>query len=1431
MLVSFLRACLFFALSVVSDISSPYLHGIPQNQYNALEDFYNTTNGPNWKWDIVRIKLNFTVWNFSTRANPCSDNWQGLYCDCFSKNRCTIAKISLPGYNLSGSIPNSFDSFTDLIQLTLENNHITGPLPDSFQNLRNLSILEMKLNLFQKFPETVSLCKSLTLIDFSYNLLSKTLPSSISQLSSLTRIYLNNNYLNGTLPLGLWNLTEIMELHIFHNFFTGTISNQISQLKHLRRFVIHSNSFFGSIPDSFPVTSLDLLSLGDNHFSNTIPANFQNARLLKYLYLFSNAFSGTFNLGNNIPSLVNLQIYDNFFRGNLTYLQDYHEMAFLLVSDNMFTNFLPFANWTDLLVYEASNNFFTGTFPNSYSNLCFLEEFKIGSNFLTGRLSPSATLFGIILTTFNVSYNLFTGTIPVVGCSSNRVLTKYDPGSYCWNLTIVETIRKKRPQLVNTTFSQVDAEFQTLTVNNNFFTGSLPEFTCFFTQLSVISFSNNEFTGAVPLNYTLLQFANQFTIGNNKLNGPIGPILSVFNSFKRLNVLDLSENQFTGTIPDGTTTKFYEANAKTLKVLNFGINCLSGTLPEALCQLHNLRTLILDGLTSSPRCTLSLFPGLNTFVHKYKFSGTIPSCLFEISGLQTLHSSGNGITGNLPQALNLSDSIDNLCLSHNELTGSIPLSIQQKLSWETLDLSYNRLSGTLSPSFYPFPNSNDNSSEETLSLQINHLSGNIPSSLLATSSSSAMSSLSILQGNIFNCGNDKSEYLPSNDEHYQDYDCASDTAVLLIILSSLLTGLCLIAIFVILLPWKNTITLKLRKFTQEIINWKETFNYTNASIDTTSSFYLLKSYLSSMIKLILIMITFAIIIVQPIWIGMSGIYGTYQFEYVWSVSAVFMSGQTPSIILLLIFVVWFSLFFYTIETKFIIPESSSQIDTDNNHSYQLINPNLIYYVYILVILTDACIMLGVDIIFVVCTLNLRSNVLIVILTIIAFLRVLINNVLVWEFVPIFCTVVERIYLQATKRTTLIMMRKTGTEHEHEEQMKEDSNIKISSEGKVERRKHQKEKEEKEMHLFQFVNEEFLIGKILVLNNIFYPVLAVIIILPDCFYYAFVQASTVTSSFSYLACSIYSFNVCIPASIEVVTATTSFIPPFGYSYLCAANLITYYISLFFLSFFFSAIGIPLLKLFLKFSYERIILEFDETEGIPGREIKTIMKERTTFQKMVLLLVPNRFRCYRSQIENTQIIDFGFCGRNYTFNLQGIPLSNWKKFICQINGDLTILFSFGVLFPPLMIFGGICLIGIISFEFLTIGKLLYETRQLNYLWYEKELLNESQRLMNVFRSNMYWTMFISCLLLGFIVFDTWGVEKGWYYGLIGFLILNIIPLCTFYLYYWFRKTSPEPKRNRSTITEGIEVSVLKEIRAGKRQEETVTHVDNPIICHNI
>jgi hypothetical protein len=48
----------------------------------------------------------------------------------------------------------------------------------------------------------------------------------------------------------------------------------------------------------------------------------------------------------------------------------------------------------------------------------------------------------------------------------------------------------------------------------------------------------------------------------------------------------------------------------------------------------------------------------------------------------------------------------------------------------------------------------------------------------------------------------------------------------------------------------------------------------------------------------------------------------------------------------------------------------------------------------------------------------------------------------------------------------------------------------------------------------------------------------------------------------------------------------------------------------------------------------------------------------------------------------------------------------------------MFCFGLLFPPLGIIAGISILLFVNFEYVTLGELLKETRELDYDWYEKE-----------------------------------------------------------------------------------------------------------------
>jgi hypothetical protein len=77
-----------------------------------------------------------------------------------------------------------------------------------------------------------------------------------------------------------------------------------------------------------------------------------------------------------------------------------------------------------------------------------------------------------------------------------------------------------------------------------------------------------------------------------------------------------------------------------------------------------------------------------------------------------------------------------------------------------------------------------------------------------------------------------------------------------------------------------------------------------------------------------------------------------------------------------------------------------------------------------------------------------------------------------------------------------------------------------------------------------------------LNAVVIPCVVVLAISPDCFHYALVSATEVTSHYYYDDCQVYGSNFgCLVPDYRL--AATTFSPPFTYSYECSASLITFY----------------------------------------------------------------------------------------------------------------------------------------------------------------------------------------------------------------------------------------------------------------------------------
>jgi hypothetical protein len=277
--------------------------------------------------------------------------------------------------------------------------------------------------------------------------------------------------------------------------------------------------------------------------------------------------------------------------------------------------------------------------------------------------------------------------------------------------------------------------------------------------------------------------------------------------------------------------------------------------------------------------------------------GHIPPCLFTIPTLQTLHLSGNGIHDRLSNNLTISPSLQDLSLAHNLLTGKIPESILSR-TWESLDLSFNQFKGNL-PADMPFY-----SNSSTLSLQVNRLSGAIPASLYH------MKQINILSGNMFSCNNgfetdaNHASYLPLYDPQYTSYQCGSDYTNYSLVFWFAIISILLVGCRCLYHSYAKEILRIIKHLANESNNWllrqqEQQQQQSVLLVDTSSrekrddlkyaNIYLAVIVLKRIIYLVLSILLILIVFFMPVYASLSMYYGTYENQYIWTISFSFLA--------------------------------------------------------------------------------------------------------------------------------------------------------------------------------------------------------------------------------------------------------------------------------------------------------------------------------------------------------------------------------------------------------------------------------------------------------------------------------------------------------------------------------------------------------------
>ncbi|XBI58863.1 hypothetical protein VPH35_040027 [Triticum aestivum] len=476
------------------------------------------------------------------------------------------------------------------------------------------------------------------------------------------------------------NITDMLSLLDFK----AATNDPTDALRSWNRSVHYCNRYPGRVA---------ALQLPGKSLSGEITPSLGNLTFLKILDLSSNGFSGQLTPLNQLHELVILDLSTNSFQGIIPdSLTNCSNLKLLNLSSNGFSGQLtPLNQLRELVDLALRNNSFQGIIPDSLMNCSNLQVMDLSRNMLAGPIPTKiGSLYNLI--GMDLSKNNLTGVIP--------------------------------PSIGNAT------HLQTLVLQENGLGGSIPDMFGKLSDMIGFSVGANSLSGRIPpsvFNLTSLQTLGLatlpeiivFTLGQNMLQGHIPPSLG---NASGLQVIDLSSNNFIGEIPSF-------GKLLNLEYLNLGHSMLESSESqrwESLYGLTNCSNLFMLSLDNN------------------QLQGAIPDLVGKLSThLTSLHLSGNNLSGIVPSSLANLTSIIDLDLSNNSLTGTIEGWLGSLKNLQSLDLHGNNFVGFIPPSF-------GNLSELTiLSLAQNEFKGHIPSTLGKLSQLSRLDlSYNNLQGDI-----------------------------------------------------------------------------------------------------------------------------------------------------------------------------------------------------------------------------------------------------------------------------------------------------------------------------------------------------------------------------------------------------------------------------------------------------------------------------------------------------------------------------------------------------------------------------------------------------------------------------------------------------------------------------------------------------------
>ncbi|KAK9056075.1 hypothetical protein SSX86_027162 [Deinandra increscens subsp. villosa] len=348
-----------------------------------------------------------------------------------------LQELYLTSNTFRGTLPSSITNSSKLWIVELSNNSFSGSIPVTIGKLELLERLLLGLNHFTSdgselnFLSSLTNCRKLRTLAFSYNPLKAFLPASIGNLSTTLQIFEAFGCgIKGHIPSGIGNFTNLQRLTLDMNELKGDIPTTLGKLQNIGQLYLKDNMLQGGIPQELCLLkNLEKLYLSKNQLSGTIPPCLGDISSLTWLLLDSNTLTSSIpsNLWTH-KTLVVLNLSSNILTGNLlsSTQSSNSPLTGLDLSFNKLSGDIPssISGYQMLNKLSLAHNSLQGLIPESLGQLVSLEFLDLSQNNLSGVIPRSLEALRH-LEYLNLSFNRLQGEIPSGGQFSNFTASSF----------------------------------------------------------------------------------------------------------------------------------------------------------------------------------------------------------------------------------------------------------------------------------------------------------------------------------------------------------------------------------------------------------------------------------------------------------------------------------------------------------------------------------------------------------------------------------------------------------------------------------------------------------------------------------------------------------------------------------------------------------------------------------------------------------------------------------------------------------------------------------------------------------------------------------------------------------------------------------------------------------------------------------------------